>query len=876
MPAATERSTGVHARFALMKFRPPTLPATLVTRPALQGRLTAGADKRLTTVVGPAGAGKSVLLADWVAARPHGTTSWLTCDGADADPARFWAAFIEAPRVIEPRFGADAADLLATDRVMSADVIASIANSALKLPAGSAIIIDDFHCAAAAAAKNMADLVECWPAETAQLVLASRFDPPLRLHRLRVAGELCDVRGRDLNFSLAESHGLFGKFGVEISPADLKLLHRRSEGWAAALQMAALSLRGTTDPARVAQTLEVRNHAIAEYFIAEVLDQQPAEVAQFMLEVSILGELNADACAAVTGRQDAAALLRRIDTAHLLLVASDDEQTSYRYHHLVRQMLHAELCARDGGRERALHLRAAEWFESTGDSRLAARHLLAAQQVDRALALMQDRVMTDFLLDPAAPAPLDLSMVDPSLLVDAPDHLLALAAHLLLSGDVARGGQYLDLLEHAQSSIPSKSRLAARIAAMRAFRYALVGEADKAVNEALAARAIQAQRQLSDEWSAAVPLILLRVYTFLEDVRAVAREAATALAMPALTEPAKLVMVPGALAQAWFECGHLSKAADASRSADADARRLGFEQHFFAIDHLRVLAGLALERRDLDTAEHLAEQALSITKQHGPVFEFLALLDRAQIWAARGQVRDALATVEAARQILARTRSVLLSRADETEAMIRLSLGDLRSPAELARGLPAARRALLFAKIALAAGDHHAAQEHLQAPSLGDVTPRRALVRQTLLAAAAIQRGDPMAMGILGDALHTARHEGFLNTIVTTAPQVTSYLIEHAAQLRPDPFTEQLTALALQVRATQPRTYQPGHVLAEPLTAAELRILELLPGSTYLQMAEILYISRNTVKTHLRSIYQKLGVTSRSQALDRAVELRLI
>jgi LuxR family transcriptional regulator, maltose regulon positive regulatory protein len=876
MAAATGGSTGLDTRFALIKFRPPTMPATLVTRPALQGRLTAGAGKRLTVVAGSAGAGKSVLLADWAAARPPEATAWLSCDRADADPVRFWSGFIEASRVIEPGFGADAAELLGTDRMMSADVIASIANDAAKLPAGSAIIVDDFHYAASAVSGNMTDLVERWPAATAPLVLASRFDPPLRLHRLRMSGELCEVRDRDLYFSLAESRELLANFGVEIPAAELALLHQRSEGWAAALQIAAMSLRGTTDPARVARALEVRNHAIAEYFIAEVLDQQPPEVVQFMLDTSILGELIADVCAAVTDRQDAAALLRSIDTAHLFLVALDDERTSFRYHRLVRQVLRAELRARNEAKEQALQLRAADWFEAAGDTRRAARHFLAARQVDRALDVMRDRVVTDFLRNPDLPGALDLSMVDPSPLVDAPEQLLALAAHLLLSGDVARGGQYLDLLENAPSSIPSRSRLAARVAAMRAFRCALVGEVDEAVNEALAARAIQEQTQLSDEWGAAVPLILLRLYPSLEDMRAVAREAATALAMPTLTEPAKLVMVPGALALAWFECGHLAKAADAAGSADADARRLGFEQHFFAIDHLRVLAGLALERRDLDTAEHLAEQALSITEHHGPVPEFLALLDRAQIWAARGQADDALATVEAARQILAGTRSVLLARADETEAMIRLSLGDLHFPAELARGLPAARQALLLAKVALAAGNHHAAQEHLQAPSLGDVTPRRALVRQILLAVAAIQRSDPMAVGLLGDALHMARHQGFLNTIVTTAPQVTNYLIEHAAQLRPDPFTEQLTAAALQVRATQPSAYQPGHLLAEPLTAAELRVLKLLPGSTYLQMAEILYISRNTVKTHLRSIYQKLGATSRSQALDRAVELRLI
>ena len=280
---------------------------------------------------------------------------------------------------------------------------------------------------------------------------------------------------------------------------------------------------------------------------------------------------------------------------------------------------------------------------------------------------------------------------------------------------------------------------------MRSFHYALTGQLDEAVGEALAARAIQERTLLTDEWNAAVPLILLRVYNCLEDFQAVEREAAAALAMPELTEPAKLVLVPGARALAWFESGRLAEAADAARAADAEARRLGFDQHFFAVDYLRALAGLALERRDLDTAEQLTERALSITERRRPVFEFLALLDRAGIWAARGQVREALATVEAARLVLAGTGSVLLARADELEALLRLSLGDLRSAAELASGLPAARRGLLLARIALASGDHHAAQEHLQSPSLGELTPRRALVRQILLAAAAIGRGDPMA-----------------------------------------------------------------------------------------------------------------------------------
>ena len=186
--AVTRHDASQSLRFALAKFRPTALPATLVIRSVLHDRLTAGAGKRLTAVVGSAGAGKSVLLSSWAAARPPGTTSWLSCDKADADPVRFWTGFIEALQAVAPGFGADAADLLAMDGDMSADVTASIANDAAKLPAGSAIVVDDFHAAAAGVSGAMTDLVERWPAETAQLVLASRVDPPLRLHRLRIVG----------------------------------------------------------------------------------------------------------------------------------------------------------------------------------------------------------------------------------------------------------------------------------------------------------------------------------------------------------------------------------------------------------------------------------------------------------------------------------------------------------------------------------------------------------------------------------------------------------------------------------------------------------------------------------------------------------------
>ena len=273
------------------------------------------------------------------------------------------------------------------------------------------------------------------------------------------------------------------------------------------------------------------------------------------------------------------------------------------------------------------------------------------------------------------------------------------------------------------------------------------------MSAALAARSMKKRMQLTDGWNVAAPMILPTAYSWLEDYPAMEQEAAAALEAPELTEPVKLVMMPGVLALAWFEAGQLNRAADKARAAAGEARRLGFDQHFFAVDYLRAQAGLALERRDLDTAEQLTEQALSIAERRRPMFEFLTLLDRAQVWAARGDVRQALATIQAARQILSGADRALLSRADELEALLRLALGDPRGPAELASRLPAARRSLLLARIALASGDDEATAEYLRSASLGELTPRRALIRRLLLAAAAIERSDPMAASIMSGAV---------------------------------------------------------------------------------------------------------------------------
>jgi LuxR family transcriptional regulator, maltose regulon positive regulatory protein len=872
LDSLAERGNAAAPLFATAKFRPLALPSTLVVRPGLNERLAAGAGKRLTVVVGSAGAGKSVLLSSWASARPDGLTAWLSCDEADANPVRFWAGFAAAVRVIDPEFGADATELLAIEGVVSADVMASMANDAAKLPAGSAIIVDDFHDVGSAVSADMTDLVERWPSPVVQLVLSARSDPAVRLHRLRMSDALCELRDRDLCFSLDESRDLLANFGVEVTFADLARLHHASEGWAAALQMAALSIRGASDSSQLAHAFDLRKREIADYFVSEVLDRQPAEMAQFMLDTSVLGELTPDACTGITGRQDAASLLRTLDATGLFLVALDEERTSFRYHHLVHQVLHAELRARDRAREQDLQLRAAEWFESAGGGRRAARHYLAAGQAERALGRLQDCVAAEFLQVPELSPPPDLGAVAPALLASAPERLLSLAVDLLVSGDVTGGCWCLELIDRAGLPAEPDPRLAARLAGTRALGYWQTGHLDHAVSEARAARQIIEEAELTDEWVSMTTAVLGKIYAYLGDYEEVEREAARAARD--LAGPVARVAVPGGQAVAWLDYGNLAKAAEAAVAADEGARALGFGQHFFAVDYLRALAGLALERRDLDAAERLTERALSISERRRPVFEFLALLDRAAIWATRGQVREALPTVASARDVLAGSGSVLLERADELEAALRLSLGDLRCAAELAGRLQAVPRSLLLARIGLAAGHHASADQHVRALPR-ELTPRRAMQRRVIQAGAAISRADPKSAAMVADVVDAARREGFRNTVVTTAAQLTGYLIEHSTHVRADPFMEQLIAAALETRAVQP-TLRPQPGLAEPLTDAELRVLKLLPTSTYVQMADTLYISRNTVKTHLRSIYRKLIVASRSEAIERAVDLQLL
>ena len=862
-------------RFPSSKFRAPKLVPQLVRRSRLFDQLDRGEQVRLALVVGPAGAGKTMLLADWLAAHPERPSAWLNCDAADADPARFVAAIVEATRYGfgQPQIGEDARQLMSLDGEVSADAIAALADD-LEAPDGTRVlVIDDFHLAGAASADALRWLVEYHP-PSLQLVVASRVDPPLRVHRMRAHQNLVELRDGDLSFSVEETRSFLSAFGVRLDEPDLALVHRRSEGWVAGLQMAALSIHGSPDPATAAGRVQLHRHTVADYFLEEVLSRQPPEVADFMLATSVLDELSVPACTAVYG-QGSAKMLEFLYSAHMFVAIVDDEARTYRYHHLIKEVLQTELHARAPAREKRLHQVAAHYLIEAGQTGAAARHLLAAGEQATAVSLLSEGVVRDVLTNPATVSALDIDEIRPELFADAPEFLLPLAAELLWRGAFERGSRAVALARQKHIDKARQPELAVRLALVNMLYCTFIGQFDEALEYREWARPFEAKAGGVGDWIVTLDTLAMYCHTYVGQFSQ-ARQLADALTAAQVSGPLTEVLCPGVISQAAFIEGDLEEAGTLAAATIAAARRLGFDRHFFNFHALRTTALLALERRDLAAAAEPVERALAMVGSARPVFNYLAQLDRARIWAADGNLDEALTSLPAARAALKSDHSALLALADELEAHIRLDLGDQEGATTATEQLPGDRRIVMAAIIALAAGNpEEAAQALSDAPAEG-ATIRSDLELRLLRASVAISQSSPQAPALVRQALAVAERHGYVQTVVDTAPQLVEHVISNSHLY---PRTRQRTALitaGLRARKRATTASRQGKLI-NPLTPAEIRVLEKLPERlTYTEIASELYLSLNTVKTHLRRAYMKLGVTSRSSAVKRATSLGIL
>ena len=387
---AAEGVGGAEAIVLETKFTPPPVRAEHVTRTALLAAMRPAAMRRLTLVAAPPGFGKSTLLAAWAGTADAPTVAWLSLDENDNDPARFFTYLAAAVQRVEPELGGRALALL---RNAGADLLAGVLprflNDLAAIDRDLVLVIEDYHLITSPEVhRALAYVIERAP-RGLRIVLSTREDPPLPLGRLRARGELAEIRAGDLRFSAAETAAfLVGGLGLALTSADLERLQARTEGWPAALYLAALSLRGSPDASALIATFAGDDRYVVDYLTSEVLARQPPELRSFLLRTSILKRFSGPLCDAVVGRDDSAERLIELERSNLLLVPLDAKREWFRYHHLFGDLLRHELEATERGSLPGLHRRASAWYRDAGLIVDAAGHAIAGDDLDAAAELI--------------------------------------------------------------------------------------------------------------------------------------------------------------------------------------------------------------------------------------------------------------------------------------------------------------------------------------------------------------------------------------------------------------------------------------------------------------------------------------------------------
>jgi LuxR family transcriptional regulator, maltose regulon positive regulatory protein len=496
-PTTTLPGAAGSARDALLatKLHVPRPRTGFVPRPRLLARMAEGMACELVLVCTPAGFGNTSLLGDWVRGgqRP---VAWLSLDEGDNDVARFWRHVVAALDRVRPGVAERAGALLADLQSASLEaVVTALVNELAGVTDELVLVLDDYHLVQAAPVHaSLGLLLEHLP-RSLRLVLASRTDPPLPLARLRARGQLAELREADLRFTPEEAAQLLhAAVGPELPEAAVAALEKRTEGWAAGLQLAALSLRGHADPAGFVDQFSGSHRYVLDYLTEEILDRQPDPLRQFLLEMSVLERLSGPLCDAVCGGSDSQQLLQQVERANLFLVPLDEVRGWWRYHQLFADLLRARLVREQPERVPQLHRNAAAWSEDHGLADDAIRHALAAGEDAWAARLIERHADRLLVRGEGATLARWLAALPHDLVASRPRLLLAQALLTLLGGRMEGVEELLDAAERTlagagavvdAASEPSVGRgasllanIPAAIALERAYLAGLRGDAE--------------------------------------------------------------------------------------------------------------------------------------------------------------------------------------------------------------------------------------------------------------------------------------------------------------------------------------------------------------------------------------------------------------
>jgi len=848
---------------AATKFSVRTLPDRYVPRERLHAALDAAARLPLTVVVGVPGAGKSVLLQSWLRDRPGLRSAWLSCDNRDADPSTFWLAVSAALAQAWPGRWLDAADLLAENEPDLDDVAIAVVNDLADLGEPAVLVIDDFQFAAAAA-PSLSTLIGRLPAGC-RVVVASRTEPQLALHRLRAYGQLLEVRDPELRLTPAEVAAVTREFDVDLNEAEIEILATRTEGWMAGVQMAAVSLRHQSDPGLFLADLAETPRAITDFLGTEVLDRQPDQIRDFLLSTSVLDALDADSCGAVTERSDADEQLARLKERNLFLIETD--QGIYRYHQLFADLLRYRLRAENPEREQALHRRAAAFFMETGDPENAIDHFLAAGLDAEAFEVLRCNLIGAFSqADGRLPGRLAAKFEGQSAMIE-PARMPHLALALSAVGRTGEAKAWIARADRHAEVLSDAGR--ARLAVARAMVAQHYGEA---LGIERAFSPYHGPEGLPDEeLRDLIPSLLARSRLWLGDTKGAREGCEQSLGSSEDPSVQQVVMMGGL---AWVACveGQLTEAEHLAARALAAADSIGLAGHPIMVEALRARGRVAFERGNLAAAERLLEQSISISEDIRPAFALVSQLSLARAWLADGQGGDALDGVARARAFLPPdSASPLLGLCDALEGRVAIAIGDLDRAEGCARRLePGNRASVLQTRIGIARADFDQARQALA--RCVPVTMREHL-DVVVLATRIACGGSPDAATALAAAIEAGRPEGFVVAVADDLADVRSQ-VDRLLRSRHIGTFEQAVVDRLEGRLPLVKAHGGE---AGPLSDRELTVARYLASRlTTKEIAAEIFVSTNTVKTHVKRIYQKLGVSSRTEALAEARRLGVL
>jgi LuxR family maltose regulon positive regulatory protein len=873
--------------------KPDPAAPQLIQRGELLASLDRAAEARVTLISAPAGSGKTSLLRAW-ADRPGKPRLLAVVQvGRDQqDSQQFWLAVLGALRRASGASG-EGEQLAATPDFNPEAIAGRVRAELAEHGERTYLVIDDLHeLASAEALTQLTRLLEDLPPH-AHAILATRRSLPLRLHKLRLAGDLAEIRTAELRFTPRETREFLEASGIALSEAGVAKLHERTEGWAAGLRLAAISLAGSPDPERFVAEFSGSSRTVAEYLLAEMLQRQPAEVQRLLLRTSLLDRVNGELGDLLAGHPGSEAILLDLEDANAFVVSLDPGRTWFRYHHLFADLLRLELRRRLPEQVPALHRRAAGWLSDHGEIVDAIRHTQAAGDWPEAARLLADHSFGLTLDGQDQTIQTLLRAFPPGAVTEGPDIPLARATSELARGRLDEAAAYLTVAETSIAATPPGRRHRLEVAAA-ALRLSLARKRGHLAGVVEQVRFLTSPVAGQPDGDIALG----------SDLRAVAlMNLGTAEAWSLGNQDSQRHLREGAdlarrIGRPYLEVACLVELAFASkieplattrqrcREAIALAEQHGWGTEPVISPALVNLAGALIWTGEFDEADHwLRRTARALETDNGPLLRLLLHMGTGMLLAGRQSHQQALAEFSAAEGLQAQLEGshalarqltswrvasqARLGQLSEARASLAALDDSLASSAEAGNALAA---------VCLAEGDPDAALAAVRdvlngtAPAIGHMT----VVEASLLAALAHRElGDQRAAtAATVSALALSEADRLILPFAMTG----SLKLLEGRPWQETAHAALVSDIVAVIRGSSiTRNDVTPRAGAERLSPSELRVLRYLPTNlSRPEIARELSVSLNTVNTHIRNIYAKLQAQDRSSAIQRARELRLL